>query len=217
MAAFVYIAGPTSGSQVYTSGSGSFTIPPYATSIVFKLWGAGSGGFWESSNVTYAPTSGGGNTTVTIPSLSVTITAGGALAGDTVIEHGVGGTASGGDINTSGSNGITSQGNGGNAGNPTSPNPSGAGGAVITGNANGNLGNAYGGGGGGASNVYSGNTYAGGGGGGGAFAQKTYTFGGLSPGATINWSVGSGGPGGAGSGGYTGGVGANGGIVISWS
>jgi hypothetical protein len=216
MAAFVYIAGPTSGSQVYTSGSGSFTIPPYATSIVFQLWGAGSGGFGINTSVTYPPASGGGNTTVTIPSLSVTITAGGALAGDTVIQHGVGGTASGGDTNTSGSNGTTG-GKGGNAANPSSPNPNGTGGAVVSGNSNGNPGNTYGGGGGGASNVYSGNTYDGGGGGGGAFSQKTYTFGSLSPGDTINWSVGSGGPGGAGSGGYTGGVGANGGIVISWS
>lgn len=216
MAAFVYIAGPTSGSQVYTSGSGSFTIPPYATSIVFKLWGAGSGGFGEYASVTYAPTSGGGNTTVTIPSLTATITAGGASAGDTVIQHGVGGTASGGDINTSGSNGTTT-GNGGNAGNPTSPNPNGTGGAAVSGNSNGNPGNAYGGGGSGGANLYSSAQYVAGSGGGGAFAQKTYTFGGLSPGATINWSVGSGGPGGAGSGGYTGGVGANGGIVISWS
>lgn len=87
-AAFVFDA---SGSitPLSTPGTYSFTVPRFANSIVFTLWGPGAGG--QSIGGSF----GTAGTATTIADLSLSAGAG---------VNGTGGTATGGDTNTAGNN-----------------------------------------------------------------------------------------------------------------
>lgn len=215
MPTFMYIGGKAYGSQTYTSGSGNFTVPPYTENLRVRLWGGGGPGSTLSPGGTaYVGTAGTASTWNTSGHpVAGTISAGGGAYAN-------GGAATGGTINTSGSNSPTSGvnfGYGGDAANTAQGGGTGAAMAAKAGSGvSGLTGNAYGGGGSSAQSLSAGNWYAGRGGGGGAFAEKIYAIGDLNPGATIAYSVGSGGVPYTTSGYNIGGYGANGGIFIEW-
>jgi hypothetical protein len=179
--------------QVFTSGSGTYTLPTNCKAIWVRMAGGGGGGGQNSST---GGTNGAGGTT-TFGSSFLTCTGGGgsAAGGGTI---GAGGTATGGDINISGGNGQTGFYNGLAAGGI----PGGGGGTNPFGGSGGSSYNAgatsvpanTGAGGGGADaptyNVSSGN-----GGGAGAYLEKMIN----SPSATYSYAVGA--VGGTGSGG----------------
>jgi hypothetical protein len=210
MAGFMYIGGLNPGSQTYTSGSGTFTVPAYTRSIRFRLWGAGSGGaglmFFAGS---VDPSSPGGNTTINTAGngVSIIVTAGGGT------RTGAGGTATNGDINTSGSS--FGLGGGGDAANTAQGGGTGASDPAGGSTKNGNNGNPYGGGGSGSVYFNGTTSFYAHGGGGGAFAEKVFNVGDLSASGTVSWAVGTAGPGGVGAA-ATGGSGAPGGIQIDW-
>jgi hypothetical protein len=187
------------GSTSYTtSGSQSFVVPNYSTSLVIKLWGGGGGGGGISSGTRVLGASGAASTYV-----ADSLSAGGGVGGNTA--GGTGGTASGGDTNTTGNAGVL----GGAGGSAPS---GGAGGAFPGSNGSGNPGSAPGGGG----SPYRNAIYTSGGGGSGAYVVKTYALGALTPGATLALIIGALGAGGTGST-ANGGDGARGQIDISWT
>jgi len=202
------------GSVSYTSaGAAIFEIPNFENWLKFKLWGAGAGG-GRASSTGGSPGPGAGEAS-TIASLL--LSAGGGSPGQSRGtggngSGGAGGTASGGDINTNGEAGNTDGAghggdapNGGDGGEPVATNqPSGAG----------NPGQAPGGGGAGGY-FNTGSDQRGGGGGSGAYVEKTYARGDLTPGTLLDLVIGDFGNGHAFL--YEGGNGARGQIDISWA
>lgn len=197
-----------SSRTVYTVGSGTYNTPAGATRINVRMIGGGSGG---NGSGTGSPGLGtaGGNTTFS------TLTASGGAAPAAYQIGGVGGAASGGDINIPGGNG---QGGGVTAAG-ISLNSGGQGGVGAFGGAGG--GGSYGGagsaaatnsgsgGGGGGSNAGSHSPAAGGASGG--YVEKLIT----APSATYTYTVGAKGTGGTlGTSGYAGGDGAAGIIIV---
>lgn len=197
MPRFLFIGGKNPGSQTYTSGSGTFSVPYYAENLRVRIWGAGYGGGGMNTTVSGSPGSAGGTTTFDV----MTATSGG--------------TASGGDININGNPAPIFYGEGAAA--PETSLGGGAAQSSPTGNStqNGIAGNPYGGG--GSSSIYwdGSNRWATQGGRSGAFCEKVYTPSTLSPGASVSYAVGTGGAGGDGSS-SDGGAGANGAVVIEW-
>lgn len=120
----------TAGSQIFTSGSGNFTVPAGCTSITIEAWGGGAGGsngVDKSSIPLYGGGSGGHSGSYAIKTRAATpgeviaysVGAGGAGGflrdgGTTTVDvitagggtTGAPGTASGGDTNTSGNSGV---------------------------------------------------------------------------------------------------------------
>ena len=199
------------GSQTYTPGDWTFTVPLYRNSLIIDAWGGGAQGAGNGSP--------GGDTSVSLP--TGTLSAGGGQSGGgggrrATGAGGPGGGASGGDINEpGGGGGQGGSGAGGNAGGQAyGGGQGGQPGAVGTacGGNNGASGTAPGGGGG---NVYGrdcskdpGWSYTGGGGGGG-FVRKTLSNSQLTYQSSFNIHVGAG---------STGTVnGADGQVTISWS
>ena len=193
--------------QVFTSGSGTYTTPANCKAIWVRAVGGGGGG--GGSGTSAAASTAGGNTTFS------TLTAnGGALGPVTANQGGSGGSASGGDINTTGGQGLF----GGTAGGGLNS-LAGYGGSSHFGHGGvagfyasgvGGAGVGYGsaGGGGGPTGTANGGS----GGGGGGYTEKLIN----SPSATYSYAVGAAGTaGGAGSGGLAGGAGASGMIIVT--
>jgi hypothetical protein len=210
---FLMSAGVLAQTTAYASdGSFSFEVPAYNT-LTIEGWGAGGGGASAYSGSTFG--ADGGDTIVTVG--ATTLTANGGDGGVQTTTAGVssnGGTASGGDVNTTGGSGVsslatapTTRGRGGHA--PNGLTTTGGQGDTTT-----NPANAPGAGGYGSDpENYSSWVYASGGGAGGYF-RKVFTFG--QPGApaigsTINITVGAGG---ASSGGANAGAGADGRVEV---
>ncbi len=213
-----FFAGPTSGSaatptfralqskttQVFTSGSGTYTTPAGVLYLRVRAVGGGGGGGPADSNFNLHQGGAGGNSTFS------TMTAGGGPAGVNNALASVGGTASGGDINISGGGGGGSQnlpGTGGNGGNSAFGGGGGGGGNGQPGGAGGT--NTGGGGGGGGQAAGAGAVYGGGAGSGG-YCEKVF----VSPAATYSYSVGAAGAAGSGGTGPNGGAGALGLIIV---
>lgn len=176
---------PSSGAcdtaNIYSvAGVYAYTVPASFGTITIRLWGGGGTGGLSDSAV-------GGQNGQNSSISSLGLTAGGGMRGQSVNQNETasiassGGIATGGDINTNGSNGgLPGGGVSGAGGN--SPN-GGLGGAGISANLPGLSGVAPGGGGSGAYNsTRSSNA---GGGGAGAYTEKTFTPATLAPGATI--------------------------------
>jgi len=191
---------------VYTSGSGTYTVPTGAKWLQVEMVGGGAGGGGGGASSGAGGT--GGNTTFG----SSFLTANGGI-GSGSPQAGAGGTATGGDINVTGGSGIqgfdgrtTSQFNPGGTGGASFYGSGAKGGYVTTGGTGGAFGS--GGGGGGVSAAQ----FTGGGGGAGGYLQKIIT----SPSSTYSYAVGAGGTAGtAGTSGFVGGVGAAGVIIIT--
>jgi hypothetical protein len=215
------IGGLNPGSQTITAtGAGSFSVPAYTSKLRVRGWGGGGGGYGSNTaNSVIAPGSSGTATTFNAPSGTLTANPGEGAGVDEEASQAAGGTATGGDVNTSGEAGgitdalSTADGYGGAAGGTAY-----GGGArkslPSTASQNGHAGNPYGGGGTGANSNSL--TYSGGGGAG--FFEKIYYPGELSAGSTVGFNVGAGGPGGVPVGGTVreGGDGADGALVIEW-
>jgi len=212
----------TPGSAEYNSaGAGSQVLPNFNT-LVVELWGAGSSGNGLTPPSTNFPGNDGGTTTCSTLGLTA---GGGVRPSGAPANPGAGGLASGGDINTSGSQGVAGGayngvfGRGGsspNGGATTLP-PAGQGTPGLA--DNGFNGAAPGAAGSAPTYNVSGSQFSGCGGSGGAYCRKTYTRG--SPGApaigdTINHIVGGGGARDAAAN-FDGGSGANGRIRYTWS
>lgn len=184
--------------QVFTSGSGTYTTPTNVKYIVVRMVGGGAGGN-GSSTLGGVPAIDGGTTTFGTSLLT---------AGGGVHEGGVGGTATGGDINITGGRG------GGSNAQSVSGSPGGnsvfggAGSSVVNGVGSDAAANS-GSGGGGAGGT-TGVTAAGSGSSGG-YVEKLITV----PNATYSYSVGAkGAKGAAGTGGTAGGDGGAGIIIV---
>lgn len=202
---------------VYTSGSGTYTVPDYARYLVVEMVGGGGGGAGGANGT--AGTSGG-NTTFGTSLLTCNGGGGGRIA--SVGLFGAGGTASIG----AGATGIAIAGGQGTSGTFQGVAHTG----FIASSPGGN--SAFGGGGGGQENLAGGNgaTNSGGGGAGGGTIQNTGALGGgggaggyikayiTTLASSYSYSVGIGGVGGAGGAanqGYTGGSGGSGLIIIT--
>lgn len=209
------------GSQSFTTaGAHNFQVPNFENELTITLWGGGGAGGSVAST-----TSSDSGEASTVASLSLSANGGGGgepngwSGGTSPIPGGAGGTATGGDINATGSvgnqgrfSGSSSSQNG--AGGAAASPGGGNGGSPITSSSfqNGNVGTAPGGGGSGGGRT--GNPIGSGGGGGGR-CQKTFQKGQIVPGTILALIVGSGGVAPSASG--TGGPGAVGRINISWS
>lgn len=179
-------------SQVFTV-SGAFVVPAYA-SMTVKVYGAGGGGGGQSA-------AGGDGTS---SSFNTSVIGGGGFGGQIGCNTfscsnprlgGAGGTASGGTTNTSGTTGS----NGTYGSYPTGPaGPDGYGGGGNSGA------------------FYDGSYYGGGTGGTGAVATKTYALGDLVPGASVAFTVGTGGSSGGGTG-VIATAGGNGAVVVTYT
>lgn len=176
---------PASGScdstQVFNSpGTHAYTVPSSFATITVKVWGAGGGGGYYFGTSSTA----GGTSSVT----SLGLSAGGGGPGQ---HHtgdgtgaGVGGTASGGTVNTNGNSGTAGtvdviSGSGGSA-----PNGGGGGGPGVVSGQGQNGATPGGGGGGGA--IYAPDDETPAGGGSGGYTEKTFTPATLPTGTTIN-------------------------------
>lgn len=196
--------GPTT--QVFTSGSGTYTTPTGVLWIEIELVGGGGGG--AGSGTTPGNGGNGGATTWgTGPILSS-----GAASGATASAGGAGGTPSGGFVNKTGASGGNGSGLNATAGGFGANSPyggAGAGGAAgagagVAGAAN----TGSGGGGGGVNSTVNG----GGGGGAGGFIRAIIN----SPNATYSYAVGAAGTAGtAGTSGAAGGAGGSGFIQVT--
>lgn len=200
---------------VYTSGSGSYTPPSGCLYFVVELVGGGGGGLGGSSgsNTQISNPIAGGNTTFGTAFL---VANGGGIS-TTTYQSGIGGTASGGDINISGdSGGPGSQNNGtgtigqvsGGIGGSSFFGGAGRGGWIGLGSGGNAATNSGSGGGGGGMNNTAGYV-SGGGGGAGGYCKKTIT----SISGPYAYGVGAGGSGGTAS--SSGGNGAAGQIIIT--
>lgn len=214
---------PVPGTITYTPGTYTFLVPLFRN-MVIEVWaGGGAGG--STGNEAYRGTSGG-NSIVTLPN-SIVITAGGGQGGQNVYSNrwhrghyngagGIGGIATGGDVNKNGTAGDTGSAarpghggagaNGGSGGAGTSSRggnggfPSGGGGGYDYGNGGGKF------------------SWDTGGGGGGAYSKKTIKIGQIRPHDNITVVVGVGGhpqqsdypPG-------EGGHGGDGRVIITWT
>lgn len=193
--------------QVFTSGSGTYTLPAYTKYITVTVVGGGGGG--GGSGTAVAGTGAAGNVS-TFGSSFLTANGGGGGLGTGTGSVIVGGTATGGDVNYTGQSGgptvFTGGVLGGPGGNTTFIGGGGTGGWASAG---GNATTNSGGGGGGAG--HSAGPYIGGGGGGGGACEKLIS----APSATYAYVVGASATGGtAGTSGFAGGVGAAGIIVV---
>jgi hypothetical protein len=203
------ITGSTPQVTVYTSGSGTYTVPTNARYLQVRMVGGGGGGAGVG---TAGGGTGGTGGTTTFGSSLLTATGGSGGTGTGGSYSSAGGTATGGDINISG-------GVGGGSNGSTGSLPSGAGGnspfggagpSVASGNNGGATATGYGSGGSGASN--SGAVYGGVGGAAGGYLEKTIS----SPNATYSYTVGAAGTSGtAGTSGSVGGAGGSGVIYIT--
>ena len=181
-AASTYVTSPTT----YT-----FTVPTYSSSIVVTLWGGGGGGGGGGSTFGNSGNNGGASTFLTLSAGGGGGGTGAWTANPTGVS-GSGGTATGGDINTNGNSIGTSNGATTGAGAPNG----GGNTTTATANAEHYPGTAPGGAGTGGRWAGSGNP-TGGAGGSGAYVQKTYAVGALTPGTVITVTVGGAGAGGA--------------------
>ena len=203
------ITGSTPQVTVYTSGSGTYTVPTNARYLQVRMVGGGGGGAGVG---TAGGGTGGTGGTTTFGSSLLTATGGSGGTGTGGSYSSAGGTATGGDLNISG-------GVGGGSNGSTGSLPSGAGGnspfggagpSVASGNNGGATATGYGSGGSGASN--SGAVYGGVGGAAGGYLEKTIS----SPNATYSYTVGAAGTSGtAGTSGSVGGAGGSGVIYIT--
>lgn len=215
-------------SQVFTSGSGTYTLPANCKAIRVRMVGGGSGGKGSSGNATAGASTAGNASTFSGGGLTLTAGGGGAVANN-IQGYGAGGsiTISGSGYidlgSVSGSSGAT----GGPYTNATSigcvggmGGSSAFGGGGVGGNSqtsiatggNGLAGSAYGAGGGGGGQGALNNSYPGGGGGAGGYIDVLIP----APGSTYSYAVGAGGAGSAGSGSLagSGGSGAGGAIIV---
>jgi len=193
--------------QVFTSGSGTYTTPSGCKAIWVRAVGGGGGGGGSGSSP--AASTAGGNTT-----FSTLTASGGALGPVTANQGGVGGSASGGNINAAGGQGQF----GGTAGGGINV-MAGYGGASHFGQGGpggyyasgvGYAGTGYGAAGGGGGPTATAN--GGSGGGGGGYTEKLI----VSPAATYSYAVGAAGTaGGAGGSGLAGGAGTSGMIIVT--
>lgn len=221
---------PTGGVPYVTPGTYDFIVPLFRTSLTVKLWGGGGGGGGYGNYPGSSYSSGvvyGANGADTIFAAPVKLIAGGGKGGQNAGRDrygglasgagGAGGTAVGGDVNTpgfAGGNGYTGYNNchGGGSPNGGADTPNNAAGI----NGYGYPGNAPGGGGGGVIGDRGAKFWANSGGaGGGGYVQKTYTTAELVSGTIIKITIGAGGLGNKYNG--SGGDGANGKILITWS
>lgn len=210
----------------YTSDT-TYNPPVTLTSVIAEVYGAGGGGGGGKVTTSFpgliAPAGGDGSlSSFSYNGLSVVGNGGAGGGGGTSSKVGTGGTATGGDVNTTGAQGVWAPtsgspngGNGGGTGAGTGGGPGNGGtGAVSIGT----------GGGGGYGNAT--NNYGGSGGGQGGYAKKTLTLAQLAGSATliVGGAGGGGGaltslnggtPGGGGNGGDTTGGGGGGGGDIS--
>lgn len=204
----------TAGTMTYSNqGTYQFVVPSYHT-ITVKVWGAGGGGGASGKN--YRPGFPGGNST--FGSL-IAYGGGGGTAG--YYQNGIGGIgggASGGDINNTGANGQSAVNlNGGSgatdpSGDLSYPANGGQSGTDKGSNGSSALFPGAGGGGGGGADLWQ--NSGGGGGGAGGYVSKTYIYPVLPIGSVVDFSVGLGGiPGWDDT---IGGFGANGKVIISW-
>jgi len=177
----------TPGSQQFDSGSGSFATPAYNTLIV-EIWGAGGGSCsWNLTGPAKSAGTNGGASSVSTLSLS----AGGGVGSDMASASSRqrrrrGGTASGGDTNTTGQAGSAGQGQNTSAasswfGGKGGDSPNGGTGGAQTVDTNttatgvaGNIGNAPGGGASGGAQLSSGTKCGTGGGGAARIAANLY-------------------------------------------
>lgn len=186
----------TPGSQTFNSGSGNWTTENYNT-LEVELWGGGGSSSGRNPGGSLGTDRAGNSDGSASTCTGLSLSAGRGASGLGWSQPGAGGTASGGDTNTTGTAGISgsnpnptaqTSATGGNGG--ASPN----GGATCAGsftNAGthvaGTIGNAPGGGSGAGCRLFfvSGDgvhAVGGGGGGGGAYCKKTFTAG-VTPGA----------------------------------
>ena len=208
-----------------TVGSGNFTIPLYRNTLTIEIWGGGGGGGAGNHDGTYNGSNGSLTTILGVTAGGGTGGGGGYRYGSQNGGGGSGGTASGTLANASVLTKTTGNaGGGGNAGGNTG----GAGGAAPSGGAAGAAGSngsggaggapGAGGGGGGYSDHQSKNpNQAGGGGGGsGAYANIYYSsYGAITAGALVPYTVGAGGTGATPT--ESGGNGAKGRIKFTWT
>lgn len=186
---------------LFSSGSGTYTVPTGVLHLIVRMTGAGGGG--AGSGTTAGNGTAGGNTTFGA------MTASGGGAGLTTGAGGAGGSAAGGDLNITG-------GQGGQITAATANQMGGLGGTAILGSPGGqpNIGNGGGAGqagGGGAGAGCGATTGAGAGGGGGGYVEKLIS----SPSASYSYAIGASGAGGAsGTSGFNGGAGGTGLIII---
>lgn len=221
------------GTQTFsTAGTYSFTVPTYGT-LTVEVWGGGGAGGDPSPSGTanYTEQTGG-----TASSFNGTVVANGGAKGiddlnssnGTFTSGGAGGTASGGDTNSTGGNGASGTPDiyGGDGGNAPNGGVGGSGGVIDTGIGTLPEGGSAPGGGGGAFGFgysYSGynGAFAPGGGGSGGYSTKTYSSGSLTVGASVTIIVGAGGIPGTLISGSTpnpyGGAGAPGRVSITWT
>lgn len=205
-----------SSMTVYTTGSGTYTVPAGVKKLIVKLQGAGGGGGGGGVKGSGTDGTDGGDTTFG------TLTAGGGKKGVAHGTGGAGGTCTGlvTGFNIVGAKGETYRyysagnlnigGSGGFGGGTHIGPPSGGGGSGGAGN-NGVANSGAGGGGGGATSSGASAMASGGGGGGGGYMENYID----TPAASYSYSVGSKGTkGNAGTAGAAGGDGADGIIII---
>jgi len=215
----------TGTTTVDTVGSGTFTIPLYRNTLQIEIWGGGGGGGSGNHDGTFNGSSGTSSSVLGVTVNGGTGGTGGNRNGTQSGGGGAGGTASGTVANASVLTKTTGNaGGGGNAGG----NAGGAGGSAPNGGTGGSAGSnsvggtggapGAGGGGGGYSDHQSKNpNQAGGGGGGsGAYANIYYSsYGAISSGTVVNYTVGAAGTGAPQD--QAGGNGASGRIKFTWT
>jgi hypothetical protein len=217
----------TSGTTtINTVGSGTFKIPLYRNTLIIEIWGGGGGGGSGCHDGTFNGSSGSSSSVLGV----TTGGGGGGVGGDRYGAQngagGSGGTASG-SATPSPTTLIKTSGNAGSGGS-AGGNRGGAGGAAPNGGTAGAAGNngpggvggapGAGGGGGGYSDHQSKNPNqaAGGGGGSGAYANIYYSsYGAITSGTVISYTVGAGGSGAPQD--QAGGNGASGRIKFTWT
>ncbi|ABA04735.1 per-hexamer repeat gene protein [Nitrobacter winogradskyi Nb-255] len=189
--------------QVFTTGSGTYTTPAGCKWIEVELIGGGGGG--SGSGTSYGNGFAAGNTTFG------DLTGGGANGGANA-GRGTGGSASGGYVNLTGAGGGNGSGVNSTQGGSGGASPfggAGAGGAAGAGAGTAAAANTGSGGGGGGVNT---TPNGGGGGGSGGYVKAIIN----SPTSTYSYSVAAGGNGGsAGTGGAAGGAGGSGIIIVT--
>ncbi len=191
-------------------GTHAYKVPADFGTLIIRIWGGGGSG------ASGDPSDGGGNAGATSSINSRGLYAGGGYGAAVAVYStgtagGAGGTALGGDTNTTGNTGDSSVFNSSSGKGADAPSFGGIGGAARGwSDANGFPGNAPGAGGGGG--VWT--PGAGGGGGSGAFLEKTYTNADLVPGTIISDIVVGAGGAAYGTSGRRGGAGASGRVTI---
>lgn len=209
-----------------TAGSGTFTIPLYRNTLTIEIWGGGGGGGSGNHDGTYNGSNGASSTVLGVTAGGGNGGVGGTRYGAQNGAGGSGGTASG-SATPSPTTLTRTEGNAGGGGN-AGGNRGGAGGAAPSGGAAGAAGNNGAGGAGGAPGAGGGgggysdhgsknpNQAAGGGGGSGAYASIYYSsYGAITSGTVVSYTVGAGGLGATPL--EIGGNGASGRIKFTWT